>query len=256
MEIIIQPTAEQATAIAAGIISKLVREKPKPVLGLATGSTPQKLYRMLVDMQLDWREVVTFNLDEYVGLAPTDENSYRKFMWDHLFDHVNIAGKNVHIPSGEAKNIPWSCSRYEQKIRAAGGVDLQVLGIGTEGHIGFNEATSSLASRTRIKTLTKETRKANARFFGSYDKVPHHVITMGIGTIMEARQCLLLAFGNKKAGAVAAMVEGPITSWVPASVLQMHPRVVVCVDEAAASRLKKADYYRWTYENKPDWQRF
>jgi glucosamine-6-phosphate deaminase len=256
MEIIIQPTAEQATAIAARIIARLVREKPKAVLGLATGSTPQKLYSMLVEMELDWRKVVTFNLDEYVGLAPTDERSYHKFMWDNLFDHVNIPKKNVNIPFGTAKNIPESCNRYERKIRAAGGVDLQVLGVGIEGHIGFNESTSSLASRTRIKTLTEETRKANAMFFGSYDEVPHHVLTMGVGTIMESRQCLLLAFGEKKARAVAAMAEGPITSLVPASALQMHPNVIVCVDDAAASRLKKADYYRWTYENKPEWQRF
>jgi glucosamine-6-phosphate deaminase len=152
------------------------------------------------------------------------------------------------------KDIPKFCLRYERQIRAAGGIDLQVLGIGTDGHIGFNEPTSSLASRTRIKTLTRQTCKDNARFFGSEDKVPHHVITMGIGTIMEARQCLLLAFGDKKAKAIAAAAEGPITAINPASALQWHPAVKVCLDEPAASRLKRADYYHWVYANKPQWQ--
>ena len=226
------------------------------MLGLATGSTPLLLYRALARMKLDWRKVTTFNLDEYVGLPPAHAQSYHSFMWENLFRHVNIARKNVHIPDGMSKDIPKFCAQYEKKIRAAGGIDLQVLGIGTDGHIGFNEPTSSLASRTRIKTLTRQTRKDNARFFGSADKVPHHVITMGLGTIMEARQCLLLAFGAKKARAIAATVEGPITAINPASILQMHPNVRVYLDEAAAAKLKRTDYYRWVYENKPDWQKF
>ena len=254
MEIIIQPNAEAAAAVAARVVARLLREKPNAVLGLATGSTPLLLYRALVDMKLDWHRVRTFNLDEYVGLTAAHEQSYHSFMWENLFRHVNIVRKHVHIPDGMTKDIPKFCLRYEKQIRATGGIDLQVLGIGTDGHIGFNEPTSSLASRTRIKTLTRQTCKDNARFFGSEDKVPHHVITMGIGTIMEARQCLLLAFGDKKARAIAAAAEGPITAINPASVLQLHPTAKVCLDEPAASRLKRADYYRWVYANKPDWQ--
>lgn len=259
MEIIIQPTAEAAGAIAGRILSRLLREKPNAVLGLAAGSTASLLYRELVRRhrqgQLDFSKIKTFNLDEYVGLPPQHPQSYHAFMWENLFRHVNVARKNVHIPDGLAQDIPAFCARYEDRIRAAGGIDLQVLGVGTEGHIGFNEPTSSLASRTRIKTLTAQTLKDNARFFGGKKKVPCHVITMGIGTILEARQLLVLAFGAKKARAVAGAVEGPVTAMNPASALQLHPVVKVCLDAPAASRLEKADYYRWVYDHKPDWQR-
>jgi glucosamine-6-phosphate deaminase len=254
MEIIIQPTPEAATSVAARIIARLLREKPDAVFGLATGSTPLLLYRELIALKLDWRRVTTFNLDEYVSLPREHAQSYHSFMWENLFKHVNIAKKNVHIPDGNTKDIPKFCATHEREIRAAGGIDLQVLGIGTDGHIGFNEPTSSLASRTRIKTLTRQTVRDNARFFGSEDRVPHHVITMGIDTIMEARQNLLLAFGAKKARAIAEAVEGPITAISPASILQMHPVTKVCLDEGAASMLKRADYSRWVYENKPGWQ--
>ena len=255
MEIIIQPTPEAATSIAARIIARLLREKPDAVIGLATGSTPLLLYRELIAMKLNWRNVKTFNLDEYVGLDAAHSQSYHRFMWENLFQHINITKKNIHIPDGMAKDIPQFCAKYEKQIRAAGGIDLQVLGIGTDGHIGFNEPTSSLASRTRIKTLTQQTRKDNARFFGSEDKVPHHCITMGIGTIMEARQNLLLAFGAGKAKAIAEAVEGPITSMNPATVLQMHPVTKLCLDKSAAGQLQRADYYHWVYDNKPDWQK-
>ncbi len=255
MEIVIQPTPEVASSVGARIVARLLREKPNAVLGLATGSTPLKLYHELAAMKLDWSQVTTFNLDEYVGLSPEHPQSYHRFMWEEFFQHINIAKKNVHIPDGTVKDIPAFCARYEQAILDAGGIDLQVLGIGTDGHIGFNEPTSSLASRTRIKTLTQETRKDNALHFGSEDAVPHHVITMGIGTIMEARQILLLAFGAHKSGAVAEAVEGPITAMNPASILQLHPVVKVVLDDAAGGQLKKAAYYRWVYDNKPDWQK-
>jgi glucosamine-6-phosphate deaminase len=255
MEIIIQPTAAAATAVAARLFAKMIREKPAAVLGLATGGTPLALYRELVARQLDWRNITTFNLDEYVGIAPQHPQSYHHFMWENLFRHVNVASQNVNIPDGLAKAIPTFCERYEAKIRAAGGIDLQLLGIGTDGHIGFNEPTSSLASRTRIKTLTPQTRKDNARFFGCEAHVPHHCITMGIGTILDARHCVLLAFGKKKARAIAEAVEGPITSVNPASALQLHPKTTVFLDEEAASELKLTDYYRWVYDNKPDWQK-
>lgn len=256
MEIILQSTAAAATSAAARFIARLLHQKPDAVLGLATGSTPVLLYRELIAMKLDWRRVRTFNLDEYVGLGSAQPQSYHHFMWEHLFRHINIAKRNVHILDGNTQNIPKHCASYEQRICAVGGIDLQVLGIGTDGHIGFNEPTSSLASRTRIKTLAPQTRKDNARFFESVDAVPHHVITMGIGTILEARQNLLLAFGRHKAKAIAEAVEGPVTASNPASALQLHPATKVFLDKSAAKQLKRADYYRWVYDNKPDWQRF
>lgn len=255
MEVIIQPTPEAASAVAARIIARRLREKPDAVLGLATGSTPLLLYRELITLRLDWSRVRTFNLDEYVGLPAEHPQSYHAFMWEHLFRHVNIAPERVHIPDGMAADIPAFCAEYERRIREAGGIDMQILGVGRDGHIGFNEPSSSLASRTRIKTLTPETIRDNARFFGSEAAVPPHVITMGIGTILEARQVILLAFGEGKASAIAAAVEGPVTAMNPASALQLHPRVKVCLDGAAASRLQKTDYYRWVYDHKPAWQR-
>lgn len=255
MEIIIQRTPEAAGAIAARLVARLVRDKPDAVLGLATGHTVLPLYRLLVAMKLDWSRVETFNLDEYVGLASEHPQSYHHFMWENFFGQLNIRKESVHIPDGRAGDITAYCAHYEEAIRAAGGIDLQVLGIGTEGHIGFNEPTSSLASRTRIKTLTVQTRADNAPTPGGWDQVPHHVITMGVGTILEARQILLLAFGEDKARAIAQAVEGPVTAMCPASVLQMHPMVKVVLDEAAAGQLTKTDYYHWVYNNKPDWQK-
>jgi glucosamine-6-phosphate deaminase len=255
MEIIIQPTAEAATKIAARLMARTIREKPAAVLGLATGGTMEPLYRELVAMKLDWSKLTTFNLDEYIGISPMHPQSYHNFMCEKLFSHVNMNIANVHIPDGLAKDVPAACAHYEQKISAAGGIDLQLLGIGTDGHIGFNEPTSSLASRTRIKTLTPQTRKDNARFFERPEEVPFHVITMGIGTILESRHCALLAFGKKKARAIAEAVEGPITSMNPASALQLHPKVTVFLDEESAAELKMKDYYRWVFEQKPDWQK-
>src|SRR5215469_3741475 len=255
MEIVIQANAEAANRLAARLFAEVVRRKTGAVLGMATGSTPLALYRELIAMKLDWRKVTTFNLDEYVGLAPEHSQSYYHFMWENIFRHVNIVKKNVHVPNGMAKDIPKFCAKYEKRIQAVGGIDVQLLGIGADGHIGFNEPTSSLASRTRIKTLTRQTRKDNARFFGSEEKVPHHVITMGIGTILESRHCVLLAFGKNKARAIAEAVEGPITSMNPASALQLHPKVTVFLDEDAATELKLTEYYRWVYDHKPSWQK-
>jgi len=259
MEIIIQPNAETASLIAARVIARVVREKPSAVLGLATGSTPLAMYRELARLHredgLDFSGVATFNLDEYVGLPPEHPASYHAFMQEHFFRHVNVRPENIHIPDGLAPDIPAFCRSYEEAIRAAGGIDLQVLGIGSDGHIGFNEPSSSLASRTRIKTLTAQTRSDNAANFGSAEKVPIHVITMGVGTIMDARQVLILAFGEKKAEAVAAAVEGPITAMSPASILQMHPVAKCITDEGAAAKLTRTDYYRWVYDRKPGWQK-
>lgn len=259
MEIIIKATVADAQQEAARIFRRQIREKPESVLGMATGSTPIGVYALLVEMhkrgEIDFSLVRTFNLDEYVGLAPGHAGSYRRFMQEHLFGKVNIRQENTHVPDGLAKDVAAHCTEYEQDIRTAGGIDLQLLGVSRDGHIGFNEPSSSLASRTRIKTITPQTAADNAGPFGSADQVPRHVITMGIGTIMDARRVLMMATGAAKAGVVAQMVEGPISADCPATVLQMHPSCAVIVDEAAAAQLKRADYYRWVYANKPEWQR-
>ena len=256
MEIIIQKESAQAAEIGARIIARQIQDKPDSVIGLATGSTPVSMYQKLIEMDLDWSQVTTFNLDEYIGLPKEHPQTYHSFMWDNLFNHINIDASKVHIPDGNASDIPGHCAEYEAAIVAAGGIDVQVLGIGTDGHIGFNEPSSSLASRTRIKTLTERTVQDNARFFDSAEEVPRHVITMGIGTIMEARTNLLLAFGDNKSAAIAGAVEGPITANNPASILQMHPSVKVCLDDAAAEKLERAHYYRWVYDGKPEWQQY
>lgn len=259
MEVIILPDPAAVGALAARIIAHLMREKPGCVLGLATGSSPLPLYKELVRLHrqdhLDFSSATTFNLDEYVGLPSSHPQSYRNFMQTNLFDHVNVRPANIFIPDGLAADIPSACAAYEAQIVKAGGIDVQVLGIGSDGHIGFNEPTSSLRSRTRIKTLTSRTRRDNARFFGSEEAVPHHVITMGIGTILESKLCLMIATGSAKADAVVRMVEGPLTAMCPASALQLHPAAKILLDEPAASRLAYSAYYRWVYNGKPDWQR-
>jgi glucosamine-6-phosphate deaminase len=255
MEVIIKENYEKISKEAAEIIRDAIHLKPNLVLGLATGSTPIGTYKELIRMheagELDFSKVVTFNLDEYVGLPSTHDQSYHYFMHENLFNHININPANVHVPSGVVEDFDRYCLWYEDEIAKVGGVDLQVLGIGSDGHIGFNEPGSSLASRTRVVTLTEDTIKDNSRFFESEEDVPRFAITMGVGTIMEAGLCLLLANGEKKADPVEALVEGPITSQVTASALQMHPNATVIIDEAAASKLERVDYYRWTYENKP-----
>lgn len=259
MEIVIHNDERAASRAAAQGVATLLRNKPNAVLGLATGSSPMRLYRELIRMHreagLDFSRVATFNLDEYLGIPSNHPQSFRTFMWQNLFSQINIRPENVHIPDGAATDIPASCAAYEQAIAAAGGIDLQVLGIGTNGHIGFNEPTSSFASRTRLKTLAPQTVRHNARFFGGDEnQVPHRSITMGIGTIMNARKILMLAFGDGKAAAVSAMVEGPVSSMVPASILQHHPDATVFIDEAAASALTLCEYYRWVYSAKHEWK--
>jgi glucosamine-6-phosphate deaminase len=249
MEVIIVPSAQDVGMAAARIISRLVAEKPGAVLGLATGASVKPVYAELVRARLDFSRVTTFNLDEYVGAAP-----FRAFMEEHFMKHVNVDRRRVHLPPTEGDDLAGACEKYERDIRAAGGIDLQLLGIGRDGHLGFNEPTSSLASRTRIKTLTAATREANSAAFRG-DEVPLHVVTMGIGTILEARHCLLVADGPAKADAVARMVEGPVTAMLPASALQLHPHATVIVDELAAAGLSLRDYYREVQHNKPDWQR-
>ena len=259
MEVIICKDSREASIKAARLVEHQVRSKPRSVLGLATGATPLGLYGELVRMHredaLDFSKVTTFNLDEYLGLPPSDERSYRYFMYSNFFDKVNIPEENINIPDGMAEDVVRHCADYEYRIKRAGGIDIQILGIGVDGHIGFNEPSSSFTSRTRIKTLAPQTIKDNSSFFGGDEsKVPEHVITMGIGTVMESRMCVLMAFGESKADAVSACVEGGISIVCPASVLQLHPNAKIIVDEAAAGKLKLADYYKWVYSKKPSWQ--
>jgi glucosamine-6-phosphate deaminase len=247
MRVIIETDAQAASKRAADFVVSLIQKKPNCVLGLATGSTPQLLYRELIrrhkEEGLDFSQVTTFNLDEYVGLGPAHPQSYRYFMQQNLFDHINIPPNQTHVPDGRALDFEAHCRQYEQLIKDAGGIDLQILGIGSDGHIAFNEPGSSLGSRTRLKTLATETIRDNARFFGGEDKVPRLAVTMGVGTILESRRCLLLAFGAHKAIAVRDTVEGPITAQVTASALQLHQEVIGIFDEPAARLLVRRDYY-------------
>ena len=255
MEVVICRTYEDVSKTAAAVVAKVVNNKPNAVLGLATGSTPLGLYKELIRMHaedgLDFSRVATFNLDEYVGLTPNHPQSYHRFMHENLFRHINIQAENVHVPSGTTNNYKAFCQWYEQRIEQYGGIDLQVLGIGSDGHIAFNEPGSSLASRTRIKTLSEQTINDNARFFERKQDVPIYAITMGVGTVLEARKLVLLANGANKADAVADAVEGPVSSMCTASALQMHPDSTVFVDDQAAAKLKMRKYYEWIQANKP-----
>jgi glucosamine-6-phosphate deaminase len=257
MEVIIVPDAAAGGELIAEAIDALIVRKPDALLGVATGSTPLPIYRALaarVRAGLDVARLRVCQLDEYVGLPAGHPESYRSVLHREVLEPLGLGLERFLGPDGSSADIPAACAEYDASLAAAGGVDLQILGIGTDGHIGFNEPCSSLASRTRIKTLTPQTREDNARFFASLDEVPHHVITQGIGTILEARHLVLLATGAGKAEAVAATVEGPVAAVVPASALQLHPHATVVVDEAAAAQLKHADYFRATYAAKPEWQ--
>ncbi|HEY2729697.1 MAG TPA: glucosamine-6-phosphate deaminase [Polyangia bacterium] len=258
MEIVILKSPEAVCIAGAEAVARLVTRKPDAVLGLPTGATPRPLYAELVrrhrEEGLSFARVTTFNLDEYLGVAPDHPGSFRRYMDETFFRHVDLASGRAHVPDGRAADVPASCAAYEAAIAAAGGLDLVLLGLGEDGHLAFNEPTSSLGSRTRIKTLSASSRAANQAAFGS-DPIPGHVITIGIATILEARRCVLLAHGARKATALAATVEGPVTSMVPGSALQLHASAAALCDEAAASRLALADYYRDVYERKPAWQR-
>lgn len=255
-EVIIVENKEAAGALVAAEIVALLDERRDAVLGLATGSTPLPVYEALRPLlaDRDVSQVRGFALDEYVGIDPAHPESYRSVITREVVEPLGLDPQRIHVPNGAEDTIPHAGEDYEQAIAAAGGVDLQILGIGTDGHIGFNEPGSSFASRTRVKTLTEQTRIDNARFFDSIDDVPMHCITQGLGTILAARHLVLLAFGESKAAAVAAAVEGPLSASLPGSAIQLHPHATVVVDEAAASQLAQADYYRYTFANKPSWQ--
>ncbi|WP_226781505.1 glucosamine-6-phosphate deaminase [Oceaniglobus trochenteri] len=247
MKVLILPDEKAATQRAADIVARTVTANPAAVLGLATGGTMLPLYAALVqrhrDDGLSFAQTTSFNLDEYIGLAPDHPCSYHTYMNDALFSHVDIDRARTHLPRGDAADPQVASDEYEDLIEAAGGIDLQLLGIGQNGHIGFNEPTASLGSRTRIKTLTTSTRRANQQYFASYEETPRYAITMGVATILASRKCVLVATGAAKAEAVARMVEGPLSAACPASALQLHAKATVILDQAAAEGLKLTDYY-------------
>jgi glucosamine-6-phosphate deaminase len=258
VEVIVLPTAEAACLRAAHIVARLLRDKPEAALALPTGSTPRAIYAELSRQHraegLSFARASAFNLDEYVGIPPDHAGAFRRALREALYRHVDLPPERAHAPDGQAADLPAACARYEAEIAAAGGLDLALLGLGTDGHIAFNEPTSSFGSRTRLKTLAEETRAANQAAFGA-EPVPHHALTMGIATILDARRCVLVAFGAAKASAVARMVEGALTALVPASALQLHPRATVIVDEQAADGLRLRAYYDTVAAAKPAWQR-
>ncbi len=253
MLVLLNSNYEELSREAARIVAGAVKSKPSVTLGLATGSTTLGMYKELVrlhrEQELDFSKVVTFNLDEYLGLGAEHPQSFHCFMQENFFAHVNVAPGNIHIPDGTiGGDYEEYCAAYERAIHEAGGIDLQILGIGRNGHVGFNEPTSSFGSRTRLKVLTNETIEDNRKFFGAGEEMPQCAITMGIGTILEAKKVLLLATGEAKAETVAEAIEGPITASVTASCLQLHPDVTFVIDEEAGARLKQRDYYRRVME--------
>ena len=259
MEVVIASSAAHVAVIAADAIERLLGSSDRPALGLATGSSPLATYRELIARYesgtLSFARTRCFLLDEYVGLPAGHRESYRSFIRREFTDLIDLPVANIAGPDGNATDLEAASEQYEQQLAAEGGIDIQLLGIGTDGHIGFNEPMSSLGSRTRVKTLTLETRTANARFFDDdIDAVPRHALTQGIGTILGARHLILIATGAEKAESVARAVEGSLTASHPASALQLHPHATVLVDEAAAGALAHAGYYRETFAAKPDWQ--
>jgi glucosamine-6-phosphate deaminase len=260
MEVVIRPNSNAAADLVAGVIACEMRKNPRLVMGLATGNTMESVYARLVKMHneagLDFSACRTFNLDEYVGLSGNHVNSYRHYMNHHLFLRVNIDLQNTHLPDGMAADLAVECANYEKLITENGGIDLQLLGIGQNGHLGFNEPLSAFRSRTRVKILSPVTRAQNGPLFSRPELVPHLAITMGVGSILDCRRCILLATGEEKAAIVAKAVEGPITSMISATALQLHPECTLILDEAAGSQLKESDYYHWVFENQPEWEPF
>lgn len=256
-EVLVFESKEAGAEVVASHIAALVEHTPTATLGVATGSTPLPVYVALAQRAaagVDFTRASAFALDEYVGLPPDHPESYRSVIDREVTRPLGLDPERVRVPDGSAAGIETAGERYEQAMIAAGGVDTQLLGIGTTGHLGFNEPGSSFASLTRVKTLTEQTRQDNARFFDSLDQVPMHCVTQGLGTILRARHLVLLAFGEGKAQAIAAAVEGPVSASMPGSAIQLHPHVTVVLDEAAAGSLQHRDYYRWSQENKPGWQ--
>lgn len=252
------PSAEQVARVIADAVGRVLTERRAPVIGLATGASPLATYRLLIEDHRAGRVSMAgasaVLLDEYVGLPPNHPETYRAFIRRHFTYHIDLPPDRLFGPDVWAEDLAAACERYERLISDLGGVDLQLVGIGSDGHIGFNEPASSLGSRTRIKTLTSQTRADNAPSFASAEEVPHHVVTQGLATIGDARHVVLVACGAGKAAPIAHAVEGPLAARCPASVLQLHPHATVVLDEAAAGELELADYFRETYARKPAWQ--
>lgn len=243
MKITVVDDYNKMSEIVAGIIVSQIRIKPASVLGLATGSTPIGMYKKLIDYykngEVDFSNVITFNLDEYVGLSRQDNQSYISFMYDNLFSHININEERIYIPNGTANDLEKECKRYDELLERFGPIDIQILGIGVNGHIGFNEPSKNLMLRTHVADLSEETRKANARFFDDINKVPKRAITMGIADIMRAENIILLASGKSKAPIVKRMLETGISTNIPASILKLHNNVEIIADKDAASLIEK-----------------
>ncbi len=260
MEVVIRPTAADAVRLTARLIAETVKADPACKLGLATGGTMEAVYAELVGMnrrgEVDFSLATSFNLDEYVGLGPDHPNSYRYYMNHHLFDHINIDKRRTHLPDGLAADEAAEAAAYEAAIRAAGGVDLQLLGIGCDGHIAFNEPGTSLGSRTHAQLLTPATYEQNSGYFTPPESMPMRAFTMGVGTILDARRTVLLITGKRKAAIAAKAIEGPVSAMVTASALQYHPDTVAILDEEAAAELEQKEFYRQTFEKEPRWERF
>ncbi|NIM90954.1 MAG: glucosamine-6-phosphate deaminase [Candidatus Aminicenantes bacterium] len=254
MEIIIKEDYDQICEEAVTIIHQTWKKKNDLVLGLPTGRTPLGVYNRLIELnqnqEIDFSRVVAFSLDEYLGLNKDHPQSFAYYMEKNFYRHINIKKENIFRLEGTPKDVDRHCQEYEEKIKSQGGLDVLILGIGRNGHIGFNEPSSSLSSRTRVKTLAEETVEVNSRFFENKDEVPRFCLTMGIGTIMESKMIILLASGEDKSEAVQKSMEGPVTASVPASILQLHPQAKIIIDQKAASRLIRRDYYQWVYRNK------
>ncbi len=260
MQVIIEECAEKAAKLASLLIRDQMQAKPYTVLGLATGRTMERLYAKLVKMHtdkgLDFSKCRTFNLDEYIGLPTDDPHSYRSYMNKHLFSKINIDMNSTHLPDGMAEDYASEADRYERLIKESGGIDMQLLGIGRSGHIGFNEPLSALLSRTRDKGLTQTTIDQNICLFDKPEDMPKRAFTMGIGTILDARKIVMVATGAEKADILAKAVEGPVTSMISATALQLHAATIVIADEDAAQKLEGIDYYHWLYENEPEWRNY
>ena len=256
MEVIIRPTREKATSLVAKLIIDQISLKPSSVLGLATGRTMEEVYEKTAAYSTDFSKCSSFNLDEYVGIPGTDINSYRYYMNKHFFSKININLENTFLPNGAADNLAVECKNYEEKMVEKGGIDLQLLGVGRSGHIGFNEPLSALFSRTREKALTPVTIAQNSPLFDNPEDMPKRALTMGVGTILDAKKVILLATGKEKAEIIAKSVEGPITSMISATALQLHRSCIIIVDEEAAEHLKEKEYYRWIFANEPEWKEY
>lgn len=256
MEIIIRPDADSAAELTATLIKKAVEEKPDLSIGVGSGRTMERVYKKLTAMPVDFSKVRTFNQYEYIGLERKHKNSYRSYMYKHLIEKINIDKNNSFTPNGSAKDLKEECNEYEQIIAGIGGIDFQLLTIGTSGHIAFNEPLSSLASRTRPKAFTAHTIAQNSPQFDNPEDMPKRAITMGVGTILEGERVVMIVTGADKTDMLATVIEGPITSMFSATGLQMHPNCTVIVDEDAAAKLKGKEYYNWCFKNEPQWKEF